>query len=1012
MLNQLNPRDNIPYLYRQFFGCLSECENFLGEIDFSYSTRIIFSTDNSIYQKLPIAVLYPKSEEDIIILSNLLSKQEFSEIFCTSRGGGTGTNGQSLNRGIIVDFSKYMTKILNFNLAEKWVEVETGIVKDKLNDFLKPHGLFFAPDTSTSNRATIGGMINTDASGQGSLRYGKTSDNVLGLNVVLPNGQKLVTSKINTNSPIKNETLEFNFSKKILGLCSNNRTEIKKIFPDLNRFLTGYDLNNVTNFKDQVDLSKIFCGSEGTLGFVTKARLKLIDIPQSRILFNILFDTFDSALKSAPTMLDMKALSVETIDSKVFNLAKKDNSWRDVKAILDPHDSVNFGVINGINFVEYASNDPEENEVQAQNICKYLDEVIKNGKSGIKSYSICRDEKSILSIYGMRKKAVGLLGAVKGYRKPVPFAEDTCVPPQNLLDFILEYRALLDRYKLDYGMFGHVDAGVLHVRPCLDLTDESDENLLKTISDSVVELVCKYNGLMWGEHGKGYRSEYVENFFGTKLYNVLRMVKTLFDPHNQMNPGKICSSFNSNVEIVKVIDHKKSFYDKQISINTRTSFKEIFECNGNGLCFNYDSQNMMCPSWKVTNNRSYSPKGRASLFREWIRLITVSGQNISVLEKKSSFWNSFYNFFRKKRQNNLANDFSLEVKQSMDECLACKACSSQCPIKINIPEFRSRFYNIFYTRYYRHISDYAIVSIEKLFNFINFKPSVFNRLISLNFTKKTLKNFFGLVDLPKASNPSIRDYKKKYPSFFYDSTKKIENINGNYVFILQDAFTSLFDAELIIELAQFLEKLNFNPVILPYKASGKAAHVKGFLNHFKKIAEKNINFLNQFKKNNIPIIGLDAATVLLYRDEYRKLIGEKLEVEIQLINEFLFERLNELELPHIEKKDSVEYYLFTHCTEKSNLIDSDVFWKKIFAKFDLKLNPISTGCCGMAGTYGHENKNFENSKKLYELSWKKYIDDIPNESTVISGYSCRSQIKRLEGRKSLHPFQVLNRYLN
>ncbi|WP_225971691.1 FAD-binding oxidoreductase [Paraphotobacterium marinum] len=228
MLNQLNPRDNIPYLYRQFFGCLSECENFLGEIDFSYSTRIIFSTDNSIYQKLPIAVLYPKSEEDIIILSNLLSKQEFSEIFCTSRGGGTGTNGQSLNRGIIVDFSKYMTKILNFNLAEKWVEVETGIVKDKLNDFLKPHGLFFAPDTSTSNRATIGGMINTDASGQGSLRYGKTSDNVLGLNVVLPNGQKLVTSKINTNSPIKNETLEFNFSKKILGLCSNNRTEIKK----------------------------------------------------------------------------------------------------------------------------------------------------------------------------------------------------------------------------------------------------------------------------------------------------------------------------------------------------------------------------------------------------------------------------------------------------------------------------------------------------------------------------------------------------------------------------------------------------------------------------------------------------------------------------------------------------------------------------------------------------------------------------------------------------------------
>lgn len=498
-------------------------QDFEGEIESSYSARLSLATDNSVYQQLPQAILFPKSVADIMRLTKLAQREAFLSLTFTPRGGGTGTNGQSLNNNIIVDLSRHMNKILEINVEERWVRVQSGVVKDQLNQYLKPFGLFFAPELSTSNRATIGGMINTDASGQGSLQYGKTSDHVLSLKSVMINGDILETdmlsSEVLENQPEKISpfTPIRQLQQEIYQRCKQNRSAILSDLPQLNRFLTGYDLKNVFNSDlTQFNLSRILTGSEGSLAFICEAKLNLLPIPKYRTLINIKYNNFDSALRSAPLMLQANALSVETVDSTVLTLAKQDIIWHSVSNLLS--EEANKPIL-GLNIVEFAGNQEKIIEQRLTALCKILDERISQQQDGIIGYQICHDLPSILKIYAMRKKAVGLLGNAKGSAKPIPFVEDTCVPPEHLADYITEFRALLDQHGLSYGMFGHVDAGVLHVRPALDLCDPEQVKLFKTISDQVVELTAKYGGLIWGEHGKGMRSCYGERFFGEALWH-------------------------------------------------------------------------------------------------------------------------------------------------------------------------------------------------------------------------------------------------------------------------------------------------------------------------------------------------------------------------------------------------------------------------------------------------------------------------------------------------------------
>lgn len=981
--------------------------DFSGDVETTYSSRLAVATDNSVYQQLPQAVLLPKTTKDVECLASLANKEHYKAVTFSPRGGGTGTNGQSLTKGIVVDLSRYMNSVLEINVEQGWARVQTGLIKDQLNDALRPHGFFFSPDLSTSNRATIGGMINTDASGQGSLKYGKTSDHVLAVTAVLANGQCLDTSlAYDEQSEAVRSVLDITAT-----VCRDKRKQIEDKFPPLNRFLTGYDLKNALDTEtNQFDITRVLCGAEGSLGFLTEAKVNITPIPKARTLINVKYDTFDAALRNAPFMVDANALSVETIDSRVLNFAKQDIVWHSVSDLIT--DVPNKEML-GLNMVEFAGAEPELVELQVSELIAKLDALMQAEEAGIIGYQIIKDVASIGRIYTMRKKAVGLLGATKGAAKPVAFAEDTCVPPENLADFIQEFRQLLDSHQLNYGMFGHVDAGVLHVRPALDMCDPEQEALMHVISDQVVALVSKYGGLMWGEHGKGFRSEYGPEFFGEELFLELRRVKGAFDPHNKMNPGKICTPLDSNDELVKVSDTKRGYYDRQIPIEVRDSFNQAMECNGNGLCFNYETSSPMCPSMKVTADRRHSPKGRAGLVREWLRQLSEQGIDPVALEQelltKRPTVKQIIDRIRNRINKDKEYDYSHEVHDAMMGCLACKACASQCPIKVDVPSFRSRFLNIYHSRYQRPMKDYMVANIETMLPIMAKIPKVVNGVLKQSVTKALTEKTLGYVDMPLLSVPTLteRCQKKDISPFNLEQLKGIsESERQKHVLIVQDPFTSYYDAGVVSDFVELIQRLGLKPILLPFKPNGKAQHVKGFLKQFTTTAKTTSEFLNQVAELRMPMVGVDPALVLCYRDEYREVLADNCgDFTVLTVHEWLYPKLSSFNKATVF--DTRPWQLFAHCTEKTKMPNAEKEWGEIFTHFGLTLNSVPVGCCGMAGTYGHEADKLETSKAIYDLSWKGNLSNLDKERCLITGYSCRSQVKRFEGEQLQHPLQAI-----
>ena len=1013
MIPQISQAPGVVQLVLNFLQALEQ-QGFTGDTATSYADRLTMATDNSIYQLLPDAVLFPRSTSDVALITRLAAEARFKALVFTPRGGGTGTNGQALNQGIIVDMSRYMNRIIEINPEEGWVRVEAGVIKDQLNQFLKPYGFFFAPELSTSNRATLGGMINTDASGQGSLVYGKTSDHVLGLRAVLLGGDILDTQAM----PValaetlgKASTAIGRIYKTVLERCRDNRQLIIDNFPKLNRFLTGYDLRHVFNDEmTEFDLTRVLTGSEGTLAFITEARLDITRLPKVRRLVNIKYDSFDSALRNAPFMVEARALSVETVDSKVLNLAREDIVWHSVKELIT---DVPDKTLLGLNIVEFAGDDEALIDAQVASLCQRLDELMASGEGGVIGWQRCDELAAIERIYAMRKKAVGLLGNAKGAAKPIPFAEDTCVPPEHLADYIVEFRALLDGHGLSYGMFGHVDAGVLHVRPALDMCDPQQEVLMKTISDEVVALTAKYGGLLWGEHGKGFRAEYSPAFFGEALYGELRKIKAAFDPEYRLNPGKICPPEGLDAPMKQVDAVKRGTFDRQIPTTSRTAWRGAMECNGNGLCFNFDVKSPMCPSMKITGNRIHSPKGRATLVREWLRLLADRGIDPLKLERELPEKRASLRTLIERTRNSWharrgEYDFSHEVKEAMSGCLACKACSTQCPIKIDVPEFRSRFLQIYHGRYLRPLRDHLVATVENYAPLMARAPKTFNFFMSQPWVRDLSAKHIGMVDLPLLSVPSLQRQMVGHHSANM-TLEQLEALSeeqrAKTVLVVQDPFTSYYDAQVVADFVRLVERLGYRPVVLPFSPNGKAQHIKGFLTRFAKTAQKTADFLNRVAELGMPMVGVDPALVLCYRDEYKLALADKRgDFHVQLVHEWLPAVLEKVEPRAVSGEP---WYLFGHCTEVTALPGAPAQWAAIFARFGAQLENVSVGCCGMAGTYGHEVKNHANSLGIYELSWHQAMQRLPRNRCLATGYSCRSQVKRIEGNGVRHPLQAL-----
>ncbi|MFK3909187.1 FAD-binding and (Fe-S)-binding domain-containing protein [Pseudomonas monteilii] len=975
---------------------------FRGQISADYGTRTVLATDNSIYQRLPQAAVFPVDADDVVRIATLMGEARFRQVVLTPRGGGTGTNGQSLTDGIVVDLSRHMNTILEINVEQRWVRVQAGVVKDQLNAALKPHGLFFAPELSTSNRATIGGMINTDASGQGSCTYGKTRDHVLELHSVLLGGERL------HSLPIDDAALDQACAapgrvgevyRTARDIQQHQAELIERTFPTLNRCLTGYDLAHLRDEQGRFNLNSVLCGAEGSLGYVVEAKLNVLPIPRYAVLVNVRYASFMEALRDANALMALKPLSIETVDSKVLKLAMQDIVWDSVAEYF-PTDAERPTL--GINLVEFCGDAPEEINARVLAFIEHLRADTSVERLG---HTLAEGAAAVSRVYAMRKRSVGLLGNVEGEVRPQPFVEDTAVPPERLADYIAEFRALLDGHGLAYGMFGHVDAGVLHVRPALDMKDPAQAALVKPISDAVAELTQRYGGLLWGEHGKGLRSEYVPGYFG-ELYPALQRIKGAFDPHNQLNPGKICTPPDSADGLTPVDGVTlRGELDRTIDERVWQSFGSAVHCNGNGACYNYDPDDAMCPSWKATRERRHSPKGRASLIREWLRLQGAADIDVLAPARTPMAWlkglparlrNS-----RAQRQGQA--DFSHEVYDAMAGCLACKSCAGQCPIKVNVPDFRSRFLELYHGRYQRPLRDYLIGSLEFTLPYLAHAPGLYNAVMGSRWVNRLLADQVGMVDSPLISRFDLQRTltRCRVGTASVPALRELTPAQRERSLVLvQDAFTRYFETPLLAAFIDLAHRLGYRVFLAPYSANGKPLHVQGFLGAFAKAAIRNAGQLKALADCGVPLVGLDPAMTLVYRQEYLKVPGLEEGPKVLLPQEWLIDAL-----PAGSGEATGTFRLMAHCTEKTNVPASTRQWEQVFQRLGLTLVTEATGCCGMSGTYGHEARNQQTSRTIFEQSWATKLDKAGEP--LATGYSCRSQVKRLAERRLRHPLEVV-----
>ena len=610
---------------------------------------------------------------------------------------------------------------------------------------------------------------------------------------------------------------------------------------------------------------------------------------------------------------------------------------------------------------------------------------------------------AVTRIWGMRKKAVGLLGNMKGDARPIPFVEDTAVPPENLADYIGEFRAVLDRRGLVYGMFGHVDAGVLHVRPAIDMKAPGAEALIRDVTEEVVALTRKYGGLLWGEHGKGVRSEFVPTMFGP-LYPALQRIKLAFDPRDQMNPGKIAAPAARALMRVDGVPTRGGL-DRTIPAPVRASFDEALHCNGNGACFTYDPDEAMCPSWKATRERRHSPKGRASLMREWLRLAAAAGVDPAAeLRKQRAGWlRDVIASLRPSRRD--PGDFSHAVKDAMDGCLACKSCTGSCPVKVDVPTFRAKFLALYHQRYRRPWKDHVVAALEPALPLAARMPVLGNLLLE-NALAQALMTRLGLVEIPRLSCFDLADALAQL-GVATATPEALRDIGpaerGRSVVVVQDAFTTHFEAELVADLCALLVELGFRPWLAPYRPNGKPLHVHGFLARFARTARESAAGLQVLAETGVALVGLDPSMTLTYRSEYAGVLPPAEVPRVYLVQEWLVANLDAV----APRQGGATLRLLPHCTERTNAPSAIKDWQALFAHLGLRLEVVASGCCGMAGTYGHEARNRASSKVIYGQSWAHHIAGATDNALLADGYSCRSQVKLIDGVRLRHPIQAL-----
>ncbi|MGS2726112.1 FAD-binding and (Fe-S)-binding domain-containing protein [Psychroserpens sp. BH13MA-6] len=957
-----------------------------GALYYNDLIKSIYATDASVYRMMPLAVALPKNLEDIQLLMQFARENNTSII---PRAAGTSLAGQCVGNGIVVDVSKHFTKILKLDEKQKTVTVQPGVVRDALNHYLEPFGLFFGPNTSTSNRCMIGGMVGNNSSGTTSIQYGVTRDKVLALEVVLSDGSQVVFSDLSAEAfeeKLQLDTLEGHIYRTINDQLSRpeNQQRITAEFPkpQIHRRNTGYAIDELLKaavFSENgspFNMCKLLAGSEGTLAFVTRVTLQLDDIPPANaVMIAAHFDSIDSCLDAVAYVMNHNLYACEMMDKSILDLTKYNKTQESNRSFIQ-------GDPQAILMCELRSDD-------LSHLKLLKDALIEDLKALDLSYAYPTLEgNDIQKANDLRKAGLGLLGNMIGDEKTAACIEDTAVALEDLSSYIKSFSKLMEGYNQKPVYYAHAGAGELHLRPILNLKKTSDVKRFREITTDVARLVKTYQGSMSGEHGDGIvRAEFIPIMIGSENYQLLKHIKTAFDPDNILNPGKIVDAFPMDKSLRYEPDREEPQVDTIMDFSSSLGIlREAEKCNGSGDCRKLpEFGGTMCPSFRATRDEKDSTRARANALREYL----------THSEKRNKFDHE-------------------ELKEVFDLCLSCKACASECPSSVDVASLKAEFqyqyqkangiswrtklfaYNNLFNRYGSHVSDLA------------------NFFLSNKWTSSILKLGFKIApqrDLPLISSKSLN---KVYKSTVKKGSK-IDYIKE--VFLFNDEFTNHLDVSIGTDALELLEALNYKVTLINHSESGRSFLSKGLLLRAKHLANQNVTSFKDLVSDARPLIGIEPSAILTFRDEYLRLADDKIAAKTIAKHTFLIEEFIEQEimLGNITSdqftSDAKRIKFHGHCHQKALANQASSFAVLNLPK-NYKVTIIPSGCCGMAGSFGYEQEHYDISMAIGEQTLFPAVRKA-NDDVIISanGTSCRHQIKDGTKRDALHPVSILRQAL-
>jgi len=952
--------------------------NFKGEILTDNIHKILYSTDGSVYREMPLAIVYPVDIEDIREVIKFASEKKLPVI---PRTAGTSLAGQVVGNGIVIDIHNNFNKIIELNQDENWVRVEPGVVLDELNMWLAQYGLFFGPETSTSSRCMIGGMLGNNSCGSHSILYGSTRDHTLEVKAILSDGSDAhfkPLSKEEFEEKCLLKTMEGEIYRNIKEMLSDeeNAGRIRNEFPrpEINRRNNGYAIDyllesNIFSGNDeQFNFCKLLAGSEGTLAFTTEIKLNLVPTPPKvKGVVCGHFNTMEEIFKANLVALKFKPGAVELIDDKILNATKESIAQNKNRFFLE-------GDPAGILVIEFA----RETEEEIRKLAKGIETAMKDAKLGY-HFPLGLNE-DVTKVWDLRKAGLGLLSNIPGLKKAEAFIEDTAVVPEDMPQYMAEYKDIMDKYNLDGVYYAHIGSGEIHLRPMLNLKDQIDVELFHTVGEEVAHLVKKYRGSMSGEHGDGrVRGEFIHIIIGDKNLELCEEIKNTWDPHNIFNPGKIVNTPKMNTNLRYELGSKLKDIDTIFDFNNTMGIQGASEkCNGSADCLKSEKiGGTMCPSYMATRDEKNSPRGRSNILREFLTRST----------KKNPFDHK-------------------EIYKVMDLCLSCKACKSECPSSVDVAKMKAEFLQHYYDANGVPLRSFIIANIAKVYALGSILPPVVNYFLSAKWASRLL-GFTTKRSVPGVAKQSLNKWSKK------------NKTNGEFpkgkIYLFNDEFTNFNDPDIGIKAIRMLTKLGYEVVIPKHVESGRTYLSKGLVRHAKRIANKNIILLKDLVSDETPLVGIEPSAILAFRDEYPELVNKNLKADSNRMAKcsFLFEEfmVREIEKGNIKMDDfneeSKSIKVHGHCQQKAVASTEPLVQILSFPK-NYKVVEIASGCCGMAGAFGYENEHYDVSMAIGELVLFPEVREA-DESTIISapGTSCRHQIKDGTGRDAFHPVEIL-----